>query len=107
MSHASDLDFILSSMGDSADEVAATLKAAGIQGVRNTVRFLNPVVRYCQLHLRLDNYTLDLMKPNTMRMTVPKKRERDFPMPAPVKEFLVGFNRGAYPDLELPPTDES
>src|SRR5262245_61971154 len=33
-------------LGHSADEVAASLKSLGIKGVKHTVRFLNPIVRY-------------------------------------------------------------
>jgi len=37
---------VLANLGASADDVAAKLRARGIQGVRNTGRFLNPIVRY-------------------------------------------------------------
>ena len=36
---------ILKELGNTADEVAAALQAKGIKGVRNTARFLNPLVR--------------------------------------------------------------
>jgi hypothetical protein len=37
-----DLSKALEQMGASAEEVAATLRATGVQRVRNTVRVLNP-----------------------------------------------------------------
>jgi hypothetical protein len=46
-----DLRSTLDRMGGTADEVAATLRVKGVQGVRNTVRLLNPVVRYVQITL--------------------------------------------------------
>lgn len=92
---------ILHRMGQTADEVAATLRAHHIQGVRNTVRFFNPVVRYAQQELRVDVSALDVMQPNMLRMIVPDREEQAC-LPEPVKDFLDAFNRGAYPELELP-----
>src|SRR5262245_28286119 len=37
---------MLDELGTMPDEVTASLRAQGIKGVRNTVRILNPVVRY-------------------------------------------------------------
>jgi hypothetical protein len=107
MSRASELGSILQGMGNAADEIAATLRAAGIHGVRNTARFLNPIVRYCQAHLMGDRCAMDLMQPGIMRIRLPDAVPRDavpieVPLPAPVAQFLELFNHGAYPDLELP-----
>src|SRR4029077_1915329 len=99
---ASDLGAVLLKMGNTADEIAVTLRAARVQGVRNTVRFLNPVVRYCQRHLTLDHYTLDVMQQGLLRIHLPDFTE-EFPLSLPIVEFLEEFNRGAYPDLELSP----
>jgi hypothetical protein len=102
MSQADELTKILTGMGDSADAVAVTLRAASIKGVRNTVRFLNPVVRYCQVQLRLDDYALDLTQRNKVRMILPDGTTIQVWLPQPVKDFLEAFHRGAFPDLELP-----
>ena len=51
---------ILCELGDSADQVAETLKAQGILGVRNTVRMLNPIVRFVQGSLLISNIGMDL-----------------------------------------------
>jgi hypothetical protein len=56
-----DLSMALEQMGSRAEEVAATLRATGVQGARNTVRVLNPVVRYVQNALRRDNLEADVM----------------------------------------------
>ena len=64
MSFASELSRMLTDLGSSADEIAATLGGDKIQGVRNTVRFLNPIVRYCQRHLMVDNYAQQMSDRN-------------------------------------------
>jgi hypothetical protein len=102
MHQASELTRILSEMGKAADDIANTLRTAGIQGVRNTVRFLNPIVRYCQSLLLLDIYSLDIMQTGVLRIQMPDKVTQEFALPVPVTEFLHDFDNGAYPDLELP-----
>lgn len=99
-----DLSTTLEGMGGTADEIAATLRAKGVRGVRNAVRFLNPVVRYVQNTLRYDNLDLDVMTGKTIRLnsgSVVKMQE--VAIPEAVRQFLDAFNRGAYPDVELPP----
>jgi hypothetical protein len=100
------LEQILELLGRRADQVAATLHANGIKGVRNTVRHLNPIVRFSQLHIRLDDYGLDVthgdgMAKYTLRLILPNGKEEDAPLPEPVREFLDSFNKGAYPQLEV------
>jgi ABC-type uncharacterized transport system fused permease/ATPase subunit len=102
MNRLHDLSKLLEQMGASAEEVEATLRATGVQGVRNTVRVLNPVVRYVQNALRLDNLDADVMTGKTLR--VHGAGGGAVPLPKPVLDFLDAFNRGAYPDLELPPS---
>jgi hypothetical protein len=101
MEQVNDLGSILLGMGNSADEIAVTLRTAGVQGVRNTVRFLNPIVRYCQSRLILDSYALDVMRDGILRIHLPDNVAKDFPLPVPLVKFLDAFNRGMYPDLEL------
>lgn len=93
----------LEQMGSNADEVAAALRAKGVQGARNAVRVLNPVVRYVQNALRQDNLDLDVMTGKTMRLHGGVVGKQEVELPAAVNQFLDAFNRGAYPDLELPP----
>ncbi len=99
-----DLRTALESMGGTAEEVAAAVRARGVQGVRNTVRVLNPVVRYVQNALRKDNLDLDVMTGKTIRVNSGSTvRKEEVALPEAVRQFLDTFNRGDYPDLELPP----
>ena len=103
MSEANHLAGILADLGTTADDVAAGLKAHSIRGVRNTARFLNPVVRYVHAQLHMDEYRLDLTQPNTLRLMLADGAQIKTPLPLPVRQFLEAFHRGAYPELELPP----
>ena len=91
----------LEQMGGTADEIAATLRAKGVQGVRNTVRFLNPIIRYMQVVVRIDNLDADMMTGRTLRIHGGVKKQ-EVTLPQAVMDFLNAFNRGVYPDLELP-----
>lgn len=96
---------LLEELGTTPDEVAASLKANGVQGVRNAVRFLNPVVRHVQGRVRVDAWSLDLMQRDKLRLTFVDGRKEDTVIPEAVRLFLDAFNRGKYPDLELPPDE--
>ena len=98
-----ELRMTLERMGCTADEVAAALRAKGVQGVRNAVRVLNPVVRYVQNTLRQDNLDLDVMTGKTLRTHSGSVKAQEVSLPEAVRQFLDAFNRGAFPDLELPP----
>jgi hypothetical protein len=107
MKESKQLEQILLRLGNSADAVATTLQAHGIKGLRNAARHLNPIVRYVQSQLRLDDYALDVthgdgMAVYTIRLVLPTGKEEENVLPSPAKEFLDAFNRGSYPDLELP-----
>jgi hypothetical protein len=99
---------ILLQLGSSAQEVATTLRTHHIKGVRNTVRYLNPIVRFAQIRVPLENHDLhvthgDGMATYTLRMTPAQGPEEGAPLPKPVREFLDAFNDGACPDMELSP----
>jgi hypothetical protein len=88
-------------LGRSPDEVADALRALGIMGVRNTVRFLNPIVRYA--HTRLAGvYGIDLIRGDRLHIVFANGEETEAPVPEPVLRFLENFHRGLYPDLEMP-----
>ena len=92
---------MLDDLGKTPDEVADTLRARGVNGVRNTARFLNPIVRYAN-SLLTDVYGIDLTQGDRMRIVFADGRTTEVPVPPAVLEFLDLFHRGHYPDLEMP-----
>jgi hypothetical protein len=99
---------ILLQLGSSAEQVASTLRANHIKGVRNTVRYLNPIVRFAQTQGCQKTHDLcvthgDGMATYTLRMTPAQGEEEQTFFPEPVREFLDAFNKGAHPDMELSP----
>ncbi len=92
---------ILEAMGDTPDAVANTLRVAGVRGVRNTVRFLNPVVRFVKARLAFDAMSLDVIKGHTMRLRFLSGIKEDATLPQAVLDFLAAFNDGRYPDLAM------
>ena len=100
MRRVEDARISLASMGATADEVASTLRTAGIRGIRNAVRVLNPIVRYLADAMLLDNLFADVAGGKTLHINGGNV-EADIDLPPPVIDFLHRFNRGEYPDLEL------
>ena len=92
---------MLEGLGNTPDEVADSLRAQGINGVRNTVRFLNPVVRYVHT-LVADAYGIDLILGDRLRIVFANGRVSEVVVPQAVLRFLDEFHRGRYPDLEMP-----
>jgi hypothetical protein len=93
---------VLKELGATPEEVAAALRASGIRGVRNTVRFLNPIVRFAKWRLRFDVYDMDVIQPDVFRIKYRDGREKEVPLSPAVREFLNDFHRGVYPELILP-----
>lgn len=94
----------LRALGDTSNEVAESMRSVGVQGVRNTVRTLNPVVRYLATKNLRPVSDIDLTSPQALRfVSTVTGKPRQIILPPPVIEFLIEFNRGDYPDLELPP----
>jgi hypothetical protein len=93
---------LLGQLGLTAGGVAASLWAKRIKGVRNTVRFLNPVVRLAQAILQQEAVSLDVRTGRTLRITYHyQDRQVDVALPEAVIEFLGAFNRGEFPNLEI------
>jgi hypothetical protein len=92
---------MLEELGTTPDEVADALRGRGITGVRNTARFLNPVVRYAR-SVTAEVYGIDLIKPDRLRIVFASGEVTEIPVPEAVLGFLDLFHRGAYPDLEMP-----
>jgi hypothetical protein len=91
---------ILQSLGNSADDVAAALRAKGVRGAPNTIRHLNPIARYVQNEIS-GPCDIRVVDP-TLTIRFPDGRHQDVTMPPPVTQFLDAFNQGQYPDLLLP-----
>lgn len=94
-----DVSKALEQMGASAQEVAATLRAAGVQGVRNTVRVLNPIVRYVQNALRHDNLDADVMTGKSLR--IHGVRAQEVVLPQAVMDFLDALTGERTPTLNF------
>ena len=92
---------MLDELGCTPDEVAESLRARHIRGVRNTVRILNPIVRYV-LTRTADTASVDLIKGDRLRIEFASGRVSEFAVPDAVLQFLDRFHRGEYPDLEMP-----
>lgn len=91
---------LLDTLGRSPDEVACTLRKYGVTGVRNTVRFLNPIVRFLQAQSDLNTADCDLILGNVLRVRFRGGSEEHVTVPRPVIDFVKAFNSGSYPDLE-------
>ena len=92
---------MLDELGNTSEMVADALRSRGIKGVRNTVRFLNPIVRYVHA-LLTDVYGIDLIQGDRMRIVFANGTMSEVEVPGPVLRFLDEFHRGQYPDLEMP-----
>jgi hypothetical protein len=92
---------MLEELGSTPETVADTLRAMGIQGVRNTVRFLNPVVRFAHTR-QADAHGIDLIQSDRLRIEFANGAVTEESVPEPVLRFLDAFHRGQYPDLEMP-----
>jgi hypothetical protein len=93
---------ILDGLGESAQDVAETLRTQRIAGIRNSVRLLNPIVRMVQATLLISNLGMDLLKPGVLRLQLTDGTKAEAILTTGVQDFLEAFNRGEYPDLEMP-----
>jgi len=67
MDHATRTMPILKGLGRTADEIAARLRTIGVKRIRNTGRFMDPVVRYLRMQLR-GAVTVDARHRGTKRL---------------------------------------
>ena len=74
---------ILKELGNSADEVAASLQAKGVKGVRKYRKGLESHRAYVQGQVKVDAPGLDVIKGDRLRFFFhhQKKRGRSFPSP--------------------------
>lgn len=92
---------MLDALGRTPDEVADALRTCGIRGVRNTVRILNPIVRYVTAQ-NPNARSVDLILVDRLRIVFASGEALEVPVPEAVLRFLEMFHRGEYPDLEMP-----
>jgi hypothetical protein len=92
---------MLEELGATPDAVAATLRSLGIKGIRNTARFLNPIVRYLTPRVP-DTSSVDLTLGDRLRIVFADGRVDEVAVPDAVLQFLDNFHRGQYPELEMP-----
>jgi hypothetical protein len=92
---------MLDALGNTPEEVAFALRTRGIRGIRNTVRFLNPIVRYAY-SMSEGVYGIDIIQRDKLRIVFADEQVTEVPVPPAVQEFLEEFHRGRYPDLEMP-----
>jgi hypothetical protein len=91
---------VLELLGDTPDHVAATLRGAKIQGLRDSTSFMNPLVRYINQKLDI-GAKIEIGAGGTILRMFHQGNIQEMNLPVPVKEFLERFHRGAYPELEL------
>jgi hypothetical protein len=95
------MTIMLDDLGKTPDAIAASLRQRGIKGIRNTVRFLNPIVRYAY-SVAPGAYGIDLIQGDHLRIEFAGGERIEVPVPQAVLDFLDLFHRGKYPDLEMP-----
>jgi hypothetical protein len=93
---------LLDDLGHDADAVANALRSQEIRGIRHAVRQLNPICRYIQKNA-VGITQATIRSKELLVLTFSDERRQELQLPAGVKDFLVAFDRGAYPDLILPP----
>jgi len=88
-------------IGNTADEIAQKLIALKLRGARHAVRFLNPLVRYClaQLPHIMD---ANVMTGETLQIVHLDGKSVEIALPRAAMDFLVAFDGGEYPELEMP-----
>jgi hypothetical protein len=90
---------MLDRLGNTPDEVAQALQSLHIQGARNTVRILNPIVKYVLAQLP-SVLSVDVITGKTLRIVYSNGQKDEQFLPTAVMAFLDKFNRGEYPELE-------
>ena len=90
-------------MGTTAEDVADTMRKNSVQGVRNAVRFLNPIIRYLHVCLKTEAIDMDVTRGDRLRLLFPRGRVLEVAIPTPAIQFIQAFDSGSYPELDLGP----
>jgi hypothetical protein len=83
-------------LGDTEKEVADSLRAAGIRGVKGMAAYCPIAVYIRSQHLGPAEFAIAF--PSEVTWKEGKRRQR-VANPRPVRDFIVGFDFGRYPDL--------
>jgi hypothetical protein len=94
-----DISKLLNGMGNTSDEVAETLRAARVRGLRDSSSFLNPIVRFLNRSLTIGG-KLEVGAGGSKLRLQKGGKVQEVDLPAAVQDFLDAFHRGNYPDLE-------
>jgi hypothetical protein len=103
LSPTSHISLLIDNLGNSADEIAETLAYKRSQGVRNTVRFLNPLVRHLQNEFQVEfgeRAFMDVIKGDILRIAFLNGEKAEVSLSDAAVDFLDAFDRGEYPELE-------
>ena len=90
---------LLEGAGSTPDQVADTLRAARVKGLRDSTSFMNPIVRFINRSLNVGG-KLEIGAGGTVLRLMLDSRLKEVALPLPVQVFLDGFHRWLYPDLE-------
>jgi hypothetical protein len=94
-----DISKLLNGMGNTSDEVAATVRAARARGLRDSPSLLNPIVRFLNRSLTIGG-KLEVGAGGSKLRLQKSGKVQEVDLPAPVQAFLEAFHRGDYPELE-------
>jgi hypothetical protein len=89
---------LLESMGTKPEEVAETLRAEHVRGLRDSSSYMNPIVRYVNRSLDL-GFKLEIGADGSI-IRLYDEKVKELKLPLPIQGFLQCFHRGLYPDLE-------
>src|SRR5205823_9289092 len=93
---------LLAELGHTPDEVATSLRAASVQGIRNAARYLNPIVRWVIGRTQTKPFDVDVMRGDRLGVRLPDGSRVEVALPAAVLQFIAAFDQGRYPELEMP-----
>jgi len=89
----------LPALGNSADQVAETLRMSGVRGHRGERSFRNLVIRYLNRQLDIGGL-LEIADDASILRIVQHGKAREIELPQCLSSFLAQSHQGLYPDLE-------
>lgn len=89
----------LTNLGNTPDAVAAALRAADVRGRRDSTASHNPVIRYLNRTLDIGG-RMEIGAAGDRLYLYREGSSQSLELPPAVRDFLLAFHRGDYPDLE-------